>query len=62
MQFQKNANHPSGKDNLEVFPEGQFLWNSLQLGSIALIDRGVQETSVHELRGCRGRFNFMFKV
>ena len=32
MRLHKNVNRPSGKDNLEVLPEGQFSWNSL-LGS-----------------------------
>ena len=31
MRFHKNVNRSSRKDDLEVFPEGQFLWNSLRL-------------------------------
>ena len=30
MLFDKNVNCSSAKDDLEVFPEGQFLWNSIQ--------------------------------
>ena len=30
MRLHKNVNPPSGKDDLEVFPGGRFLWKSLQ--------------------------------
>ena len=29
MRFDKNVNRPSAKDDLKVFPEGLFSWNSL---------------------------------
>ena len=35
MQFHKNVNCPSRKDDLEVFQEGQFLWNSLQINRLS---------------------------
>ena len=45
MQFHKNVNRPSGKDDFEVFPEGRFLWNrQLYIMGTILIsaDRGVR--------------------
>ena len=36
MQFHKNVNCPSGKDDLEDFAEGPFLWNSFPVIPILL--------------------------
>ena len=54
MQFHKIVNCPSGKDNLEAFPEGRLLWNSLlnfRSAALDLVggeesnsDKGPQET------------------